>query len=190
MKSIIIFAIAFVTTQSFAATLSIPNSFSSGSATSASEMNSNFTAVKSAVDDNYSRIISLESSISGGLTRGKFLGFSTGSTDGSAGVKAMIQACNTTYSGSHICRYRDYLDSNMNGTESASGTAWIFKDTTSGVTSNSCLGWSSNGAPSSGSDNNTGFFINSLGQHSYTQSYSGTGVWGDCSVSRKIACCR
>ncbi len=41
--------------------VTIPNSFSSGAATSASQMNANFTAVKTAVDDNNTRIAGLES---------------------------------------------------------------------------------------------------------------------------------
>ena len=158
------------TGSAYATGVTIPNSFSSGTATSAAEMNANFDAVKASVDDNDSRITTLESSSSGGATRSEFKGFSTDTTDGASGFKAMAQACNTAFSGSHICSYDEYLGSNMDGTENTSGTAWILKHSTSGVTNNTCLGWSYNTAPGSGTEAGTGFFINSLGQHSYTQS--------------------
>ena len=58
---------------SVASTLSIPNTFSSGAATNAAEMNANFSAVKAAVNDNDTRITALE----GGSSAPVFQGFSS-----------------------------------------------------------------------------------------------------------------
>jgi len=176
-----------ITSSSVCATgVTIPNSFSSGTATSAAEMNANFDAVKASVDDNDSRITTLESSSSSGIIRSKFMGFSTGTTDGAAGVKAMAEACNTSFSGSHICSYSEYINSNMTGSENVSGTAWIRRYgmlDSNGISTYTCSGWANNVG--------NGLFINSLGQHSYTgNSYPGTGISGDCSIQRYIACCK
>lgn len=48
-------------TNTFASELTIPNSFTSGTKAVAAEVNANFTAVKSAVDDNNSRLLKMES---------------------------------------------------------------------------------------------------------------------------------
>ena len=54
-----VFAIAgFTSTQ--AGEVTIPNTFHSGSPAMAAEVNANFTAVKTAVDDNDSRVAALE----------------------------------------------------------------------------------------------------------------------------------
>ena len=52
----LIFTLIITSSSAYATGVTIPNSFSSGTATSAAEMNANFDAVKSAVDDNDSRI--------------------------------------------------------------------------------------------------------------------------------------
>ena len=184
----LIFTLIITSSSAYATGVTIPNSFSSGTATNAAEMNANFDAIKAAVDDNDSRITTLESSSSSGVIRSKFMGFSTGTTDGAAGVKAMAEACNTSFSGSHICSYSEYINSNMTGSENVSGTAWLRKYgmlDSNGVSSNTCNGWANN-------DNGTngGFFINSLGQHSYDSNYGGLSTWADCSVQRNIACCK
>ena len=55
-----------------ASDLTIPNDFSSGDTTSASEVNDNFTAIENAVNDNDTRLDALES----GSNRVVFQGFS------------------------------------------------------------------------------------------------------------------
>lgn len=47
----------------YASTVTIPNTFTSGTTISSSEMNDNFSAVKSAVDDNDTRITAVESTV-------------------------------------------------------------------------------------------------------------------------------
>ena len=71
----LIFTLIITCSSVFATTVTIPNSFSSGTATNAAQMNANFTAVKAAVDDNDSRISALEGSIAS-----QFMGFSSGTT--------------------------------------------------------------------------------------------------------------
>ena len=64
MKKIAYFAGGIAAAASItviAGSLTVPNSFQSGTTISSSQMNANFTAVKSAVDDNDSRITALES---------------------------------------------------------------------------------------------------------------------------------
>lgn len=52
-----------VSSTTYAANVSIPNTFESGTTAMASEVNGNFSAVKSAVDDNDGRIADLESTV-------------------------------------------------------------------------------------------------------------------------------
>ena len=59
MKSLLI-SLMVVAAVAFGSSLTIPNQFSAGTPTSASQMNANFTAVASAVNDNNSRITALE----------------------------------------------------------------------------------------------------------------------------------
>jgi hypothetical protein len=47
----------------FAAPLTVPNTFSSGNVISSSEMNGNFDAVKTAIDDNDARIGAIEAAV-------------------------------------------------------------------------------------------------------------------------------
>ena len=78
--------------------LTVPNQFSNGQATSASEMNANFSAVESAVNDNDQRISQLE-----GNGPVVFQGFSDGTMNGGQGILNMTQACDATYQGSRMC---------------------------------------------------------------------------------------
>lgn len=54
-------ALIVIASAAYAGTLTIPNTFSNGTTADATEVNANFTAVKTEVDDNDSRIDSLES---------------------------------------------------------------------------------------------------------------------------------
>ena len=64
MKNVILLSVISLFTHSlWAGALTVPNSFSSGTAAVAAEVNDNFTAVKNAVDDNDSRITANETAI-------------------------------------------------------------------------------------------------------------------------------
>ena len=117
----LIFTLIITSSSAYATGLTIPNAFSSGTTTSAAEMNANFTAVKSAVDDNDSRINTLESSVSAAASQ--FMGFSSGTTDGAGGSIGMGNLCHTSFSGSHMCSTVEFAGAKMNGV-SVSGSAW------------------------------------------------------------------
>lgn len=68
----------------YAGTVTIPNDFTAGTTASADEVNGNFTAVKTAVDDNDSRISTLES---GNFSSGTFNGNLIVTTNGRLGVR-------------------------------------------------------------------------------------------------------
>ena len=118
----LIFTLIITSSSAYATGLTIPNAFSSGTTTSAAEMNANFTAVKSAVDDNDSRINTLESSVSAAASQ--FMGFSSGTTDGAGGSIGMGNLCHTSFSGSHMCNTVEFIGAKMNGV-SVSGSAWV-----------------------------------------------------------------
>jgi hypothetical protein len=175
---------------SSADSLTIPNTFSSGSTTNASDMNANFSAVKTAVDDNDQRITALENA-----TAPVFQGFSSSSMNGGQGLRAMQSACDASFSGSKICKTEEYANSIYNSSAanvSSSGTAWILPsiaigggamvETVSGryYTSDhekrlTCRGWREQTDA-----NYTGTVINESGGVSIS----------NCTISNKIACCK
>jgi hypothetical protein len=171
--------------------LSVPNSFSSGSSTSAAEMNANFSATAAAVNDNDSRISALEASSAPVIQ-----GFSTSTVDGAAGLIAMIAACDATFTGSKICTTAEFATSVHNASASGlTGRAWILPDIfnvagtstnagdrTSGRTTQTgnpaekytCNGWG-------GSENTrTGMTVSSLGA---------MGPYA-CNNSLSVSCCK
>lgn len=89
----------FSPTTVISSELTIPNEFSSGEVTSASEMNANFAAIKAAVDDNHARIAEGAQSES----RAVFVGFSADSVIGTSGLSAINQACYNLLPDSRIC---------------------------------------------------------------------------------------
>ena len=102
--------------------LQVPNQFNSGDATSAAQMNANFSAVETAVNDNNQRISDLE-----GASGPIFRGFSEGVVNGYSGVLPMIEACDNTYPGSKVCTTVEFRDSPYNaGALDLQGNAWIF----------------------------------------------------------------
>jgi hypothetical protein len=56
LSVLILAVLALIGTPVIASELTVPNSFSNGTAADADEVNSNFAAAKSAVDDNYARL--------------------------------------------------------------------------------------------------------------------------------------
>ena len=181
--------------------LTVPNEFSSGGLTSAADMNANFTAVKSAVDDNNTRIAALEGRSQGAGARVVFQGFSAGTVDGAVGLIAMQQQCNDLVEGSHICTDGEVAKSPYNpAAMNLEGEAWVLREggsvsydgnivmdtplslTNIQTSSNgfsqgfSCSGWSSN-APNSAT---RGSVVNSTGQIKRL----------GCDNQLKVACCK
>jgi len=187
----LIFTLIFTSSSAYATGVTIPNAFSSGTTTSAAEMNANFTAVKSAVDDNDSRINTLEGSVSAPTSQ--FMGFSSGTTDGAGGLIGMSNLCHTSFSGSHICSTVEFGGSIKNSATGVSGTAWIrpvitgdtnLTDIESGIEGNSgtqlsCQGWNSNSVA------DTGLSVDDKGSINRT-----FGVLSTCEVQRSVACCK
>jgi len=166
-------ALILTTSSAFATSVTIPNSFSSGTATNAAQMNANFTAVKAAVDDNDSRISALEGSVAS-----QFMGFSSSTAIGNAGFLGMGNLCHTTFSGSHMCSTTEFATARMNGV-TVSGNAWItpiskIGENTLANSNDSCMGWNTNNGAVWGA------IINSNG-----------GIYRSaCSTSNYVACCK
>ena len=197
-KTVVAIATLIFASASVASTLSIPNSFSSGATTSAAEMNSNFSAVKAAVDDNDARITALE----GGSSAPVFQGFSSGTVAGNAGIIGLQTACNTSFSGSKICSSAEFANSTYKSA-TLSGTAWLLPvvemgseasatyivEKTSGLTligdyaqsELTCEGFTSN------ANDKYGLFVTATGgiQNGNLRS-SGTA----CDTVRAVACCK
>ncbi len=165
--------------------LSIPNSFSSGSATSASQMNANFEAVESAVDDNHTRITALETN-----TAPVFQGFSSSSVLGNAGLIAWQSACNSSFTGSKVCTTQEFANSRHNSSAAnVSGTAWILPTLISSGTSNAAVEFyiGETNAP------NQNFTCQGYVQSGYEATkVNNLGQFGReaCSGSNKVACCK
>ena len=184
----LILTLIFTSSSAYATDVTIPNSFSSGTTTSAAEMNANFTAVKSAVDDNDSRITTLESSVSAPASQ--FMGFSSsGTTDGASGLIGMSNLCHVSFSGSHICSTVEFGGSIKNNATGVSGTAWIRPVLVPLATNNAldietglaslgykmaCMGWSDN------QNTRTGLSMDDKGSITLTT----------CDVQRSVACCK
>jgi len=186
----LIFTLIFTSSSAYATGVTIPNSFSSGTATSAAEMNANFDAVKAAVDDNDSRITTLEGSVSAPASQ--FMGFSSGTTDGAGGLITMGNLCHASFSGSHTCSTIEFSGAKMNGV-SVSGSAWALPvmvssgvygaalEVVTGVSDGdgyelSCMGWST----ITGGGLMLGPTISALG--GITMSV--------CSTVHQVACCK
>jgi len=119
LNLVFIMAIFITSSQATASALTVPNTFVSGTATSASDMNANFAAVKAAVDDNNTRI----SSIAGATS--SFKGFSSGTTQGNGGLITMGNLCNSSFTGSHVCTTLEFASASYTSATGLSGNAWI-----------------------------------------------------------------
>ncbi len=89
LKVLVVYFVLFFANGASEDCVTIPNTFSNGATTSASDMSANFNAVKTAVDDNNERITTLESKVVP-----IFQGYSSTSSDGAAGVFGMVSASN------------------------------------------------------------------------------------------------
>ena len=182
---------------SVASTLSIPNTFSSGATTSASDMNANFTAVKAAVDDNNTRITALEAS-----SAPVFQGFS-GSADPTGGIRVMHAACDAAFSGSKICTSAEFSNSTYKAVTLSTGPAWllpVLQQVSAGVTN------ASGGTDGYVTDQGSGLTANknnpsqefSCGAYDsggarythLTVSNTGQFALSSCDTARPVACCK
>jgi len=169
--------------QAAASSLTVPNIFTSGTATSASEMNANFTAVKAAIDDNNTRISSTQSATN------SFQGFSSGTSTGGVGLITLGNLCSSSFAGSHVCTTQEFATSSYASATGLSGDAWIQPtysfvgssnalDAVSGVAgttpSFTCRGWTQ-----SASINDKALTVSSVGKF----------VIQVCSTPRAVACC-
>ena len=198
IKALVAMATLIYASASVASTLSIPNTFSSGAATNAAEMNSNFSAVKAAVNDNDTRITALE----GGSSAPVFQGFSSDTVAGNAGIIGLQLACNSSFSGSKICTSAEFANSTYKSA-TLSGTAWLLPvvelssqsdanytvEKTSGLTllgdtaqtQLTCEGFTSN------SSSAYGLFVTSTGGIQNGNLRSGGTA---CDTVRAVACCK
>jgi len=104
-----------------ASELTVPNQFSSGDVTSASDMNANFAAIEAAVNDNHTRI--QEGLQSQSLP--VFVGFSA-PVYGQSGLGAWQQACHNLSPGSHTCTDYELLVAPYNpNAPIPEGRAWV-----------------------------------------------------------------
>lgn len=187
---------------STASTLTIPNTFSSGATTSASDMNANFTAVKAAVDDNNTRITALEGA---GSSAPEFQGFSAAAGVGT-GIRGMHAACHAAFSGSKICNSVEFSNSTYKAVTLSTGPAWLLpvlqqtssaagtatgRDAIANVTDqgSGLTAYTTNAAevftckaydPDADRSSWTGL----------TVSNTGSFATSDCDVSRPVACCK
>lgn len=176
---------------SVAGTLSVPNSFSSGSTTSAADMNSNFSAVATAVNDNDTRITALETS-----SAPVFQGFSSGTVDGADGIRAMKSACDASFSGSKICTSGEYLSSIYNSSASnLSGSAWLLPEMMGYASANEYAmdKWSGIGVATGNPEREfscSGWGNNSSSYKGISASSAGGVGRTQCSTSQSVACCK
>ena len=178
LNLVFIMAIFITSSQATASALTVPNTFVSGTATSASDMNANFAAVKAAVDDNNTRI----SSIAGATS--SFKGFSSGTTQGNGGLITMGNLCNSSFTESHVCTTLEFASASYTSATGLTGNAWIQPSVISGtldqvsmiVGSNdalTCRGWTSI------STSDEALAVSSVG--SFTKP--------NCSNALVVACC-
>ena len=147
-----------------AISVEIPNQFEDGQVTSASQMNENFQALKVEIEALKSQLTSQANN------QVNFIGYSEDSMNGGAGFFNMLQACDNSYSGSHICDGADISKSSFNpaAMDSVSGSAWIING------SSSCESWSRS------TEQFTGRSINEYGRNTYSF----------CHETLKVACCK
>jgi len=108
-----------------ASELTVPNQFSSGDVTSASDVNANFAAIEAAVNDNHARIQEgLQSQ-----SRPVFVGFSTEQVLGQSGLNSWQQACHNLSPGSHTCTDYELIVGPYNpDAPIPEGTAWVGRE--------------------------------------------------------------
>lgn len=129
---IVLIAGLFVSSGVSAGDVTIPNSFSAGNTTSASDINQNFSVIETAVDDNDARLDAIES----GSTNVVFQGFSSGTFAGNQGLRQLQSACDATFTGSKMCNSEEYANSTYNASAAnLGGSAWLLPSSDGGSSS-------------------------------------------------------
>ena len=171
IKLIAIFSLFTFVTK--ASELEIPNTFGEGEATSASEINANFEAIKAAVNDNYS--------LASIALPAKFLGFTPTTFNQGSGFFAAQKMCHDWIANSYVCRPQEVADTPY----SATAIATIIDGEHESAWLRSIDSWN----PAYNCDNfrdttntgNIGYVLDSDGW---------IGVKVDCGTPRALACCK
>ena len=174
-KSVIFTLLSFCVTSAQGDQLNIPNKFEKGGVLIADDMNKNFNAIATAVND-------LDDSLE---ARSQFVGFSTSTVTGTEGIFAMQQACNDFSSDSHVCNSTEVAQStyNLNTPLPKNSEAWILVDIRSALSqfnlkrenspkTLSCDGWNT-----------------TEGAMGATVTAKGMFKTADCNVATYVACC-
>ncbi|MCT2532087.1 hypothetical protein N2488_02715 [SAR92 clade bacterium H231] len=182
LKLIIATVLLTLSSIANAGELIIPNSFSAGNTTSASDVNQNFTVIETAVNDNDARLDAIEA----GSTRVVFQGFSANSEAGDQGLRPLQAACDATFSGAKVCSSEEFANSRYNAAAAnLSGSAWLLASTLSA--SNSKIRDSVTGqAYGSGKLSCNGYNGGSQGLVVSAEGAMGT---DSCANSNPVACC-
>jgi hypothetical protein len=195
-------AALLIAPYSLTSELTVPNQFSSGDVTSASDVNANFAAIEAAVNDNVSRIAALEGQSQGSGARAVFQGFSAGTVDGAAGLIAMQQQCDTLVEGSHICTDGEIAKSPYNSQAlNLEGKAWVIRElgsvsiaSGSDMAETSPLSLTNYSSSRTGHYNNSGscFGWTSIGESHMAYTVNDTGQISNdsCVNQNKVACCK
>ena len=199
-------AVLLVAPYSMSSELTVPNQFSSGDVTSASDMNANFAAIESSVNDNNARIAALEAQSGNGESRAVFQGFSPATVTGGAGLRQMQLVCDAFVEGSHICTDTEFAKSPYNASAQISpGTkAWILREVANvSVTGNDLIRGVAIGSPLSLTNTTTSqssHYYNHTSCNGWASSQeifsaftiSDSGQLGTsfCSESHSVACCK
>jgi hypothetical protein len=117
-------AVLVVAPHSMASELTVPNQFSSGDVTSASDVNANFAAIEAAVNDNHARIQEgLQSQ-----SRPVFVGLSEPVSG--TNMHDYQQACHALLAQSHVCTSIELALAPLNpDVPIPNEKAWIFRET-------------------------------------------------------------
>lgn len=172
------------TSMIYSSELTIPNQFTDGQVTSASQMNENFSAIQAAVNDNNSRI----NNDAGSNTYVQGLvGFSTEKVNGQAGLYAMHKVCNDFSVGSRVCTGDEIVFSSYNAETAAAlpgpengvfPKAWYLEPYEGSYLAsnyrNNCWGWS---------DDNPSIRADAVNSN-LTKTYN------YCNVEISVACCK
>ena len=161
-----------------ASELTVPNQFSSGDVTSASDVNANFAAIEAAVNDNHARIQEgLQSQ-----SRPVFVGFSE-PVHGESGLNSWQQACHNISPGSHICSDVELNTAPYNPEAPIpEGVAWINADV---------IRYNEGGNNSNYENESSIASCNSAtARTSYVIADGQTRRLGYCNSVRPVACCK
>lgn len=149
----------------FASSVDVPNTFTAGTPAVAAEVNANFDAVATSVNDNDSRITGNTDAISElQSARPQLVGFTSSTFEGAAGVLNFTEGCQADFPGSRMCTSTEIMETTavpLLALESAWVRPDIITDTGTGLAIDasgveaeaidlSCDGWTSQEFTSTG----------------------------------------